>query len=185
MTIFTLMSVSSYASYAAVVSLIMFLLICCASPKAPTGGPADKTPPRIIEEESTPNKQTNFRENEIVMTFDEWVNLKDVYSQLVISPPMPDEPEIRQRGKAVIIELPDSLRENTTYTINFGDAITDLNEGNILDNHVFVFSTGSTLDSNRMNVIVMSAVDLKHVNKIWMMMYYNGETEEYNKIYTE
>src|SRR5688572_11669522 len=98
----------------------VLIISSCASPKPLSGGESDTAPPVIIEEESTPNQQTNFKENQVVLTFDEWVALKDVYSQLVISPPMPDEPEIKQKGKSIIIDLPDSLREETTYTINFG-----------------------------------------------------------------
>ena len=131
----------------AILIISVSILAGCASPKPITGGPSDATPPEIIAEESTPNQQVNFNADEIVLTFNEWISLKDVYNQLVISPPMPDEPEIKQKGKSVIIELPDSLREQTTYTINFGGAIADLNEGNVLDNYVFVFSTGPVLDS--------------------------------------
>lgn len=163
-------------------SVGLFMIACavcifpgCASPISPTGGPADTTPPVVIVEESTPNRQTNFTADEIILTFDEWVTLNDVYSQLVISPPMPDEPEITQRKKSVVIKLPDSLRESTTYTINFGDAITDLNEGNVLDNYVFVFSTGPQLDSIQINGIVINAEDLKPADDIWVMLYNTGE----------
>lgn len=154
--------------------LIVFIFSHCASPKPLAGGPKDEKPPTIIEEESTLNEQTNFNSERIVITFDEWIVLKDVYSQLVISPPMPDDPEITQKGKSVIIELPDSLRRETTYTINFGNAITDLNEGNPLENYVFVFSTGSVLDSNSVSGTVMDAVTLQPVDEIWVMMYFTG-----------
>ena len=146
----------------------------CASPKPLVGGPKDEKPPTVIEEESTDNEQINFTGDRIVITFDEWIVLKDVYSQLVISPPMPDEPEITQKGKSVIIELPDSLRRETTYTINFGNAITDLNEGNPVENYVFVFSTGSVLDSNSVSGTVVDAVTLQPVDDIWVMMYFTG-----------
>lgn len=119
----------------------------CASPQPLKGGDPDTTPPALIEEASTPNRQTRFTEKEIVLTFDEWTVLKDINKQLIISPLMPGTPEIRQKGKSIIIELPDSLRENTTYSLQFGSAITDLNEGNILSNYSFVFSTGDVLDS--------------------------------------
>ncbi len=154
---------------------ILFLIISCASPKAPTGGVADTAPPAIIEEESTPNRQTNFQEDEIILIFDEWVTLKDVYNQLIVSPIMPEEPEIKQKGKAIVITLPDSLRDETTYTINFGDAITDLNEGNVLDNYVFVFSTGASLDSIKISGAVIDAVTLKPADDIWVMLYTIGE----------
>ena len=154
---------------------MVFTLSGCASPKPIEGGPADTTPPTIIESESTPNQQVNFDQDVITITFDEWITLKDVYTQLVISPLMPDDPEITQKGKSVIIELPDSLREETTYTINFGNAITDLNEGNILENFVFVFSTGDELDSIRINGTVIDAVTLKPADDLWVMLYKTGE----------
>ena len=157
------------------VRILQLSVLACASPKSPTGGPEDTTPPRIIDEESTPNRQTNFSEDKITITFDEWVTLKDVKTQLVISPLMPDEPEIKQKGKSVIVELPDSLLKNTTYTLNFGDAITDLNEGNVLDNFVFVFSTGPVLDSIKLSGSVIDAVTLKPVKDVWVMLYPVGE----------
>lgn len=159
----------------AILIISVSLLAGCASPKPITGGPADTAPPEIIAEESTPNQQVNFNEDEIVLTFNEWVSLMDVYNQLVISPPMPDEPEIKQKGKSVIIELPDSLRESTTYTINFGSAIADRNEGNVLDNYVFVFSTGPDLDSIRLSGTVIDAVALKPADGVWVMLYTTGE----------
>ena len=88
---------------------------------------------------------------------------------------MPDDPEIKQKGKAVIIELPDSLRPATTYTINFGNAITDLNEGNALENYAFVFSTGPVLDSITLSGTVMDAVTLKAAEGVWVMLYSIGE----------
>ena len=153
---------------------MILLLHACASPKPITGGPEDLSPPEIIPEASTPNQQTNFNESQIILTFNEWIALSDVYSQLVISPPMPQEPEIRQKGKAVIIDLPDSLRAATTYTINFGNAITDLNEGNPLENYAFVFSTGPVLDSIRISGTVIDAVTLQAAEKIWVMLYHTG-----------
>ncbi len=169
-----LMFLRSLQLYPALV-LLALLMAGCASPKSPTGGEPDKTPPKIIESESTPNEQVNFTGNEITILFDEWVTLKDVYSQLVVSPIMPQEPEIKQRGKAIVISLPDSLRENTTYTINFGNAIQDLHEGNILENFVFVFSTGPVLDSIRLTGQVFDAITLKPVPGAWVMLYPMGE----------
>ena len=147
------------------------LAIGCASPRAPTGGDKDITPPRIISEESTPNHQTNFSEKEITITFDEWVTLKDVLSQLVISPLMPEPPEVKLKGKSVMVELPDSLREETTYTINFGSAIADLNEGNVLENFSFVFSTGPVLDSVSVFGRLMDAVTLMPASDVLVMLH--------------
>lgn len=153
----------------------LLCLISCASPKAPTGGVKDTMPPVIIEAESTPNKQINFHSKEIIIVFDEWVTMKDIHTQLVVSPLMPHNPDIRQKGKGIIIKLPDSLMAETTYTINFGNAIADLNEGNVLENYAFVFSTGNVLDSIKLSGTVTNAVTLKPADGVWVMLYPVGE----------
>lgn len=143
----------------------------CASPRAPTGGDRDEEPPMIIAEESTPNQQTNFNEKEIIITFDEWFALRDVLSQLIISPLMPEQPVVKQKGKSIFITLPDSLKEKTTYTINFGSSIADLNEGNVLENFAFVFSTGPVLDSVFVAGRVIDAVTLKPAADVLVMLH--------------
>jgi hypothetical protein len=146
----------------------------CASPKPLSGGPKDIAPPDLIENESTPNRQTSFREKEIILTFNEWIELKDVNAQLVISPLMPKKPEVKQKGKSMIITLPDSLKPNTTYTMNFGSGIQDLNEGNKLENFSFIFSTGTFLDSIQLNGKVTDAATLKPGAEVWVMLYPPG-----------
>ncbi len=154
---------------------MVIFLTGCASPRAPTGGPDDILPPVIIEEESTPNYQTLFNEEKITITFDEWFTLKDVFTQLVISPLMPVQPKVEQKGKSIVITLPDSLKEETTYTINFGNAISDLNAGNVLENFAFVFSTGTELDSSKLTGKVINAVTLAPADAVWVMLYPVGE----------
>ena len=149
-------------------------LLACASPKPLSGGPKDIAPPDIIEQESTPNRQTSFREKTITLTFNEWIDLKDADAQLVVSPLMPKQPVIKQKGKAMIITLPDSLKPNTTYTLNFGSGIKDLNEGNKLENYSFIFSTGTFLDSIQLNGKVTDATTLKPGEDIWVMLYSPG-----------
>lgn len=151
------------------------LAVSCASPKPITGGDKDEAPPAIVEDESTPNHQTQFHENKITITFDEWFTLKDVFSQVVISPLMPHEPEIKQKGKSILITVPDSLKEETTYTINFGNAIADLNEGNVLNNYAFVFSTGAVLDSAQLSGKIINAVTLMPSEGVLVMLYPAGE----------
>ncbi|MBP7240376.1 MAG: Ig-like domain-containing protein, partial [Saprospiraceae bacterium] len=158
-----------------VLALQVMMLASCAAPKAPTGGPKDETPPAIIWEESTPNKQTFFKDKKVTITFDEWITLKDVNNQLVISPFLPESPEVTMKGKSIIINLPDSLKEETTYTFNFGNAIADLNEGNILENFSFSFSTGAVLDSSKVSGNVIDVVTMKPVENIWVMLYPVGE----------
>ena len=159
-------------------SFLALLVICltsCASPKPITGGPKDETPPKILWDESTPNKQTYFKEKKITITFDEWITLKDVNTQLVISPFLPQNPEVTLKGKTITIVLPDSLKEETTYTFNFGNAIADLNEGNILEHFSFAFSTGAVLDSSELSGRVIDAITMKPAENIWVMMYPAGE----------
>ena len=149
-------------------------LLACASPQPLSGGPKDVMPPTIIESTSTPNRQTSFHGKQITINFDEWIVLKDINSQLVVSPLMPKPPEVKQKGKAIIITLPDSLKANTTYTLNFGSAIQDLNEGNKLDNYSFIFSTGAFLDSIQLNGKVTNATTLQPAADVWVMLYPPG-----------
>ncbi len=129
--------------------VLLFLNIACANISSPSGGPKDETPPKIVTTESTPNLLTNFKEETIDITFDEWVKLEDIFNQVLISPPLEKNPEIilRKRTVRVIFDKEEALRPNTTYTINFGNAIKDLTEGNVPPNLKYVFSTGNKIDS--------------------------------------
>ena len=122
----------------------------CATPTAPTGGPRDSLGPILIAEETTPNFQTNFRPEEIVLTFDEWVEL-DRQQPILISPPLdlgPDnQPTLRRRSLVIPLEGVE-LRDSVTYVVNVGAAIKDLNEGNPTENLRFVFATGPVLDTS-------------------------------------
>ena len=127
----------------------MFTLQHCATPSAPTGGARDTIGPVLIPEETTPNFQTNFRPEEIVLTFDEWVEL-DLKQKILISPPLElgedNVPFLRRRS--LVIPLAGlTLRDSVTYVANVGSAIKDLNEGNPTENLRFVFATGPVLDS--------------------------------------
>lgn len=142
------------------IPFILFSLQYCANPIAPTGGPRDETPPQLDTAESTANYQTNFEKQTIKLTFDEWVVLQDVFNQVVVSPPLDNQPEVSIKKKSVLFEFAEAevLRDEATYTINFGEAIKDLTEGNPADNLRFVFSTGDFIDSL---VVQGSIVDAK------------------------
>jgi len=129
--------------------ILCVLLTTCASITAPQGGPKDETPPQVVLEKSTPSLQTNFVKQEIELTFDEWVQLQDEFRQIVISPPLEFPPEVKLRGKKLILEFDKNevLKPDVTYTINFGEAVQDLTERNPADNLRFVFSTGDVIDS--------------------------------------
>ncbi len=118
----------------------------CAQVGSPTGGPRDEDPPRALESDP-PNYSIRFEAKKIQITFDEYIVLDNVNQELVVSPPMEEKPEVKLRKRTLIIQFQEDLKENTTYTFNFGNAIKDLHEGNKLQNFEYVFSTGDVLDS--------------------------------------
>ncbi len=146
------------------------LAAACARVGAPPGGPKDVTPPRVLEYQP-PNQTVNFRSKSIEIRFDEFIVLDQVNKKLIISPPLEEKPEIRLKGKGLIIKLPGPLRDSTTYTFNFGDAIRDLNENNILENFTYVFSTGPELDSLQVHGQVLEARDLTAPEDAVVMLY--------------
>ncbi|HMT28874.1 MAG TPA: Ig-like domain-containing protein [Bacteroidia bacterium] len=133
-----------------------WLLSGCANKVAPTGGTKDILPPTVVSV-SPPQRSLNLTSGKIVITFDEYVQLKDINKQLVISPIISPPPRIYVLKKSVVIELPDSLRSNTTYTINFGNAIADNNEGNPLPQYHYTFSTGTFIDSLKVTGKILNA----------------------------
>ncbi len=124
------------------------ILFCwsCAQQGSPSGGARDEDPPVVLESDP-PNYSTRFEAKRIEVTFDEYIVLDNVNQQLIVSPPMEEQPKVKLKKKTLIIEYTDTLKLNTTYTFNFGNAIKDLHEGNKLQNFEYVFSTGDILDS--------------------------------------
>jgi len=124
----------------------IFFITGCASVQAPTGGPKDTQPPKIIKE--TPkNLSRNFTLKEIQIAFDEFIKLSNEFKEISISPAISRTPLFKIKKNVLDIKFQDSLEKNTTYTINFGKAIIDYNAGNILKNYTYVFSTGNVIDS--------------------------------------
>jgi hypothetical protein len=132
----------------------------CAKVGVPTGGIKDTDPPTYLRGEPA-NKSVNFNAKEIICEFDEYILLKDLNKELLISPPLKERPVIRVRDKSVRIDLNNELHPGTTYTINFGNAIADLNESNPLPDFEFVFSTGDHLDSLAIAGKALNAFDHK------------------------
>ncbi|MDC0231146.1 Ig-like domain-containing protein [Aureispira] len=159
----------------AICTLIVFAL-SCAEPSMPKGGPQDKQAPRINPKRySTPNKSTGFIDKQIILTFDEWIKLQSAYSQLVISPPLEEKPEIKIRNKSIVLNWDEKLKDSTTYTINFGDAVRDITENNITPNLKFVFSTGPFLDSLICSGQIVDAITNNPVKDVLVMLYQNKE----------
>ncbi len=124
----------------------LLLFFGCASIQAPQGGPKDTKPPKVLS--MTPKNQTrNFNAKKIIIEFDEYFNIKDEFKEFSISPDQEKLPVLKKRQKRLEIALQDSLEKNTTYTLNFGKAIADVNEGNVVKNLSYVFSTGPEIDS--------------------------------------
>ncbi|MGM0566922.1 MAG: Ig-like domain-containing protein [Bacteroidota bacterium] len=150
--------------------VIALIIHACATPVAPTGGPKDETPPVVVESQPE-NYSTGFDGDEFRITFNEFVQLKEINSKLLISPPLENTPEFKIRGKSVVVQIEDTLAKNTTYSFYFDDAIVDLHESNPLENFRFVFSTGNELDSMKISGRVIDAFTLKPVEKVLVMLY--------------
>lgn len=142
----------------------------CANIVPPAGGPRDTIPPAVLSSDP-PNYSTNFRGSLIQVEFDEFIQLRNINQQFIITPPQKERPEFRLRGRRLYISLESDPIPNTTYTLNFGEAIADLNEGNILRNFEFVFSTGDVIDSLNYSGIVLNAFDNTPVENVTVMLY--------------
>lgn len=145
----------------------------CANTVSPTGGPRDTSPPKIDSSKTTPNFSTNFKDNEIVLTFEEWVKLNDASNQVVISPFLEEKPDIKLKGKSVRVTFNEELKENTTYTIAFGNAIQTLKESKADENFRFIFSTGPEIDSLGLSGTVANASDKVPVEDFYVLLYDN------------
>ena len=159
-------------------NFIFLLLICatfinCANRGKPSGGAKDVTPPKIVK--SNPeNYSVNFKGNEIEITFDEYVKLKELQSQLIISPPMDPAPEITPMSiasKTIRIRINDTLEANTTYAFNFGNSIVDNNEENPFPYFKYVLSTGDYIDSLSVNGYITDAELRKPDDFVSVMLY--------------
>ena len=142
----------------------------CARMGNPDGGWYDDDPPYILY--ATPAEQaTNVTDKKITIHFDEYIKLADPTQNVIVSPPQLETPEIKAAGKKIVIELKDSLIPNTTYTIDFSDAISDNNEDNSMGNYTYTFSTGEKIDTFEVAGYVLDAKNLEPVNGISVGLY--------------
>lgn len=158
-----------YTTIFAVVVLAAFFF-SCANVGYPSGGEVDKTAPKATAFEPT-NETKNFTSNNIVIHFDEYIQLKDADNQVLISPPFEHKAEIVAKGKYVSIKIKDTLLPNTTYLFQFKNAIVDNNEGNALPSLDYVFSTGDHLDSLSVKGKVVDGLTLKPDENIAVLLY--------------
>lgn len=152
---------------------VALLFDSCASTGELLAGPKDTTPPDLDSVMSTPNYQTRFAKQEIVLVFDEFVEVKDAFKQVLVSPPLVYLPKVTGRGKKVTFAFhkDEVLRPEVTYTINFGESIVDFREGNKLKNFSFVFSTGDVLDSLSLEGTVYDAKTLQPAENVQILVY--------------
>ena len=166
----TLNKKCSYLNKILIVVYASILIAGCASQQKPNGGPRDRTPPQLLK--ATPlNMTRNFNAKQVRLDFDEFFTLKNQYQEITMSPNPEKLPEYKISKKSIIINFKDSLQKNTTYVINFGKAIADVNEGNILENFTYVFSTGNHIDSLSVNGTVSNILNQEKEKEVTVMLF--------------
>ena len=152
--------------------LAALAVVSCAKMGQPDGGWYDETPPVIVR--TTPqDKGVNVKQKKISIYFDEYIKVDNPTEKVVISPPQIEQAEIAASGKKIVVELKDTLRPNTTYTVDFSDAITDNNENNPLGNYTYTFSTGDHIDTMEVAGYVLDAQNLEPIKGILVGLYSN------------
>jgi len=148
---------------------------------SPEGGPKDELPPEIQRSEPKTNS-TNFKGNTITLFTNEYLVLHNATQEILLSPLPKKQPEYKLKGKSIEITLPDSLQENTTYALNFGKSITDNNEGNVLENYRFVFSTGPTIDSLKIKGKALDAYNGRPIENAGVFIYPSSQETKFWKV---
>ncbi len=147
------------------IAAVALLVVACASIGSPDGGPYDETPPVFLG--STPEPfALGVKDKRVTLKFDEFIKIEKAAEKVVVSPPQITPPVIKTSGKGIVVELDDSLKANTTYSIDFSDAIVDNNEGNPLGNFAFLFSTGDNIDTLAVSGTVLNAENLEPIKGI-------------------
>jgi len=154
---------------------VVFMFFSCATQVAPSGGAKDTIPPAVVKH--IPDSfSTHFSSKNIAITFDEYIQLENLNEQLVISPPLSAMPDIKVKNKTLLIHFDDTLKENKTYTFNFGNSIKDITENNAVENFQYVFSTGAAVDTEQVNGKVLNAFTLEP-EKGALVMLYDGNAD--------
>ena len=175
---------STHILFSLFISSLLYILATgnagCAQIGAPTGGPRDTIPPRLVSSSPKPNS-VNFSGNKITLTFDEYVNLVEPQTNVLVSPFPKKNPSVDYKLKTVTVKLKDTLLPNTTYSINFGKAIVDNNENNPFKDFTFVFSTGTDIDTLQLTGKVLIAENAKADSTLIAMLYRNANDSSVQK----
>lgn len=145
-------------------------IVSCARMGNPDGGWYDDDPPKVVSC-SPADQSVNVTSKKITILFDEYIKLEDATNKVIVSPPQLEVPEMKAAGKKIIVELQDSLKPNTTYTIDFSDAISDNNEGNPMGSFTYSFSTGEQIDTFEVSGYVLDASNLEPIKGISVGLY--------------
>jgi len=171
---------NKFSSLILTVITIVLAYSCANRAQGPTGGPKDTTPPKVSK--SIPNNGAlNFNKKTVQIDFDEQISLEKISENVIISPPQIKVPEVKSIGKRIMVEFSDDLKENTTYSINFGNAIADLNEKNILKNYQFAYSTGNEIDTLQISGTVINAEDLNPISGVYVGVYLENNDSAFFK----
>lgn len=164
-----------------ILSISHFLIFfSCARMGTPDGGWYDEKPPQVLRT-SPSDKSKSMHSKKISIYFDEFVKIAEASQRVIVSPPQMEMPDIKAVGKKITIELKDSLKPNTTYTIDFCDAITDYTEDNPMGNYTYSFSTGEQIDTLEVSGFVLDAVNLEPVKGILVGLYNQMEDSIFRK----
>lgn len=158
---------------------MLLFLAACANMVTPTGGPKDSRPPQVAEAKPG-NRNTQFDGKKIEITFDEYVTLDNASQNVLFSPPLVSKPDIKLSNKTMVIKFKEDLAPNTTYTINFGNAVKDLHEGNYFKDYVYSFSTGAVLDTLTLAGKVVNADTKKPAENMLVTLYMAGGDSLYD-----
>jgi len=153
---------------------IVSIVAGCARIVAPTGGPKDEQHPLIVEI-SPESYTTNFESKLVKIKFDEFIQLKDLQQNLIVSPLLDTNPKIQVKGKELNIKFEQELQDSTTYNLYFGNSVQDYNEGNPIENFQYVFSTGDYIDSMSVQGQVLNSFNLKPEEGVFVMLYESKE----------
>ena len=161
--------------FTTIVSAIFISLLAgsCAQIGSPLGGPKDTLAPKLIRA-SPPNGSRNVKNNKITLDFDEYIDVQDLQQNLLISPLQNRNPSVIANSKSITLKFRDTLLPNTTYTVNFGNAVRDNNEGNVYKNLSYVFSTGDKLDDLTLTGKVIMAETGLYDSTLIVMLYRNA-----------
>lgn len=163
--------------------ILFVFLASCAQMVPPSGGPKDITAPSVIEEKTFPkNKSVNFNSKSILISFDEYVKLNNPNDNIIISPALEKKPDFVLKGKKLMVKFNSELKSNTTYTINFGNSITDITENNPAAGLTYVFSTGPELDSLRIQGQVFNSLSNQPEKNVWVVLHKNLSDSSLQKL---